>query len=236
MLTMASFLVPRRASAADALDVLQSIDRSLTDKQLELSAPVRNAQQRAKSRLSELGSAASSEIDRLDRCVPGAGGQGGVGSGGGCTLSLNAKVPEWSRVSAAAPGSYVVLFFFPEAGFDAGNADEAAEFQRLSAEFAKLDAVVVGCSALTEAQLRSRLPKAVSFPLLPDASAALSKAFGARSLVGTARQTFIVDPSGRLRWQETNIEFGIGEFNVANHPKRVLREMFRVHNQDGWVV
>ena len=40
MLTMASFLVPRRASAADALDVLQSIDRSLTDKQLELSAPV----------------------------------------------------------------------------------------------------------------------------------------------------------------------------------------------------
>ena len=39
-----------------------------------------------------------------------------------------------------------------------------------------------------------------------------------------------------LRWQETNIEFGIGEFNVENHPKRVLRELFQVHNADGWSV
>ena len=39
-----------------------------------------------------------------------------------------------------------------------------------------------------------------------------------------------------LRWQETNIEFGFGEFNVENHPKRVLRKLFQVHNADGWSV
>ena len=39
-----------------------------------------------------------------------------------------------------------------------------------------------------------------------------------------------------LRWQETNIEFGIGEFSIENHPQRVLRELYQVHNADGWSV
>ena len=55
-------------------------------------------------------------------------------------------------------------------------------------------------------------------------------------LGGTARQTFLIDPSGSLRWAETNIEFGGGNFNVENHPQRVLRELFQVHNSDGWAI
>ena len=38
------------------------------------------------------------------------------------------------------------------------------------------------------------------------------------------------------RWQEVNIEFGIGEFNVENHPRRVLRNFERERGQDGWQV
>ena len=53
---------------------------------------------------------------------------------------------------------------------------------------------------------------------------------------GTARQTFVIDPLGVLRWQETSIELGIGEFSVERHPARVLRELFQIHNADGWSV
>ena len=60
---------------------------------------------------------------------------------------------------------------------------------------------------------------------------------GARSPVaGTARQTFVLGPDGTLRWQEQNIEFGIGEFSVERHAARVLRELFQIHNADGWSV
>ena len=38
------------------------------------------------------------------------------------------------------------------------------------------------------------------------------------------------------RWQEVNIEFGIGEFNVENHPRRVLRNFERERGQDGFQI
>ena len=46
----------------------------------------------------------------------------------------------------------------------------------------------------------------------------------------------ILQPYIPRRWQEVNIEFGIGEFNVENHPRRVLRNFERERGQDGWQV
>ena len=46
----------------------------------------------------------------------------------------------------------------------------------------------------------------------------------------------ILEPYIPRRWQEVNIEFGIGEFNVENHPRRVLRNFERERGQDGWQV
>ena len=46
----------------------------------------------------------------------------------------------------------------------------------------------------------------------------------------------ILQPYIPRRWQEVNIEFGIGEFNVENHPRRVLRNFERERSQDGWQV
>lgn len=149
------------------------------------------------------------------------------------------------RAIACAARS-VVLWFYPEGDmFNGNNLAEASGFQKLLDEYTKLDAVVIACSTQTAAQQRSGLMRRVqdrtsvriTYPFLSDAQEKVSAPFGAKSpLGGTSRQTFIIDPSGTLRWQETNIEFGIGEFNPENHPKRVLRELFQVHNTDGWSV
>ena len=76
-----------------------------------------------------------------------------------------------------------MLWFFPENGFASANAAEAQQFQRLLAEFSKLDAIVVGCSGQQPAAQRSKLidPQGLSFPMLVDADDALSTAYGARS-------------------------------------------------------
>ena len=138
-------------------------------------------------------------------------------------------------------GKWVVLWFYPESGlFGGGNEAEAVQFERMLGQFAALDAVVIGCSTQSAAVQRRSLiaPRKLTYPFLSDAGRSVAEAYGAADdfSTGTKRQTFIIDPAGRLRWQEVNIEFGIGEFNVENHPRRVLRNLERERGLDGWQV
>ena len=46
----------------------------------------------------------------------------------------------------------------------------------------------------------------------------------------------MIDPTGMVRWAERNVEFGVGNFNLDNHAERVRKELYRIHNADGWTV
>ena len=120
------------------------------------------------------------------------------------------------------------------------NAVKAERLVDVDYRFAALDAIVVGCSTQAVAEQKRTLvvPRGLSYPFLSDVKGELADAFGASSDVGvrTLRQTFVIDPAGLLRWQEVNIDFGIGEFSIENHPRRVLREFSKVRNSDGWAV
>jgi len=184
-----------------------------------------------------------------------------VGTGGGCELVVGEAVPKVGELKChncegvlgagaserlvslsdlTSGGKYLVLWFFPEAPGSSGNGAEAVQFERLLADFAALDAVVVGCSSQSVAEQKRTLvaPRGLSYPFISDVGSRLADAFGASSDVGvgTLRQTFVIDPNGALRWQEVNIDFGIGEFSIENHPRRVLREFASVRNRDGWSV
>jgi len=143
--------------------------------------------------------------------------------------------------SLTAAGKYVVLCFVPENSMR--NGAELTQFEKRRREFDELDAVVVGCSSSSDAWVALLAPPpggdparaSLSFPLL--ASSELVQAYGARTPIGgTARQTFIIDPTGQVRYIERNIELGVGEFSLENHAKLTLRALYQVHNTDGWSI
>lgn len=174
----------------------------------------------------------------------------------GDELRTNDNAPGWANALSCAnagerqrvalkdfarEGKYVVLWFHPEEGglgvADGRNVVEAKGFEALRDEFAMLDAVVVGCSSMpAEATARLCATAGLTSPMLRDPGLEVAGAWGARTALGaTARQTFIIDVAGRVRWIERNVE-GIGAFSVENHAARVQRELFQVHNADGWAV
>ena len=85
---------PLPAVAASPLDTVaskyQEFDRDITEGQLKLSKPIRDANQQAKASLQKSLDAASSKFDKLDRCVPGK---------GGCELDVGRSVPAWEGIA-----------------------------------------------------------------------------------------------------------------------------------------
>ena len=85
---------PLPAVAASPLESVaskyQDFDRGLTEGQLKLSKPVRDAQQQAKASLQESLDAAAAKFDKIDRCVPGK---------GGCELDVGKSVPSWEGIA-----------------------------------------------------------------------------------------------------------------------------------------
>jgi len=110
-------------------------------------------------------------------------------------------------------GQWVVLYFYPKDDTP-GCTVEACEFTEGVRGFAKLDAVVLGCSADSPESHRKFIAKyGLKITLLSDPEHEAMKAYGAwgekvlygRKMIGVIRSTVIVDPKG----------------NVAHHWKKV---------------
>jgi peroxiredoxin Q/BCP len=122
-------------------------------------------------------------------------------------------------------GRWVVLYFYPRAG-TAGCSIEARRFEAALPEFERLSAAVIGVSTDTEARQASfRDTCGLSFPLVPDGDRTLSRAYGVIGGLGgllgaAARETFLIDPEGRLahHWRRVN---------PLTHAADVLRELTR---------
>lgn len=122
-------------------------------------------------------------------------------------------------------GRWVVLYFYPRAG-TAGCSIEARRFEAALPEFERLSAAVIGVSTDTEARQASfRDTCGLSFPLVPDGDRTLSRAYGVIGGLGgllgaAARETFLIDPEGKLahHWRRVN---------PPTHAADVLRELTR---------
>src|SRR5882672_10964694 len=99
-------------------------------------------------------------------------------------------------------GKWVVLYFYPK-DFTSGCTLEAHNFQRDLAKYAQTNAVILGVSVDTAESHKSFCAKeGLNFKLLSDPDATTSAAYGSvMEYKGTklsARNTFIIDPAGKI--------------------------------------
>ena len=126
-------------------------------------------------------------------------------------LPLNQPAPDFRAVSddgqeialSDLRGQWVVLYFYPKAN-SYGCSIEAKQFEHSLPEFERLGAKVIGISTDGEkGQAAFREKCDLSYPLLPDTSKTICKAYGVlgglTGLIGVSgRASFVIDPKGVL--------------------------------------
>lgn len=137
----------------------------------------------------------------------------------------NSQGGQTSMADLVKTGKWTVLYFYPGA-FTNGCTLEARGFQRDIDEFRSLNTQVVGVS-VDEVQKNASfcMKEKLDFYVLSDANGAVSKSYGsAVSIPGfgtfSNRQTYLVDPSGNLRWVFTDVED-----RVTKHSAEVLAKL-----------
>ncbi|CAJ1946804.1 unnamed protein product [Cylindrotheca closterium] len=127
--------------------------------------------------------------------------------------------------SLVASDKWTVLYFYPGA-FTSGCTLEARGFQRDLEQFRALNAQIVGVSVdPVEKNAQFCSEEKLDFYMLSDKGGKVSKAYGsALSVPGfgtfSNRQTYIIDPNGRLRWIFTDVES-----KIARHSTEVLEKL-----------
>jgi peroxiredoxin Q/BCP len=127
-------------------------------------------------------------------------------------LSLKNQADQDVRLSAL-DGQWIVLYFYPRDNTP-GCTVEACEFTAGVAEFAALDAVVLGCSPDTTRKHRNFIEKFdLKIALLSDPDHKVMEEYGAwgekkmygRTFLGVKRSTVIIDPSGKVAHHWRNV-------------------------------
>jgi thioredoxin-dependent peroxiredoxin len=103
-------------------------------------------------------------------------------------------------------GKHVLLYFYPKASTP-GCTIEAIEFRDEKRQFAKLNTIILGCSAdSVEAQAKFKAKQKLNFPLLSDPDFQIIEAYGARrmkrflgkSFLGIVRSSVLIGPDGKI--------------------------------------
>ncbi|WP_144511758.1 thioredoxin-dependent thiol peroxidase [Bacillus sp. FJAT-22090] len=116
---------------------------------------------------------------------------------------------------------YVVLYFYPKDSTP-GCTTEACDFRDTHAEFAKLNAVILGVSADDDKAHTKFIAKhALPFSLLVDDTHEVSEAYGVWKLknmfgkeyMGIERSTFLIDPTGTVvkEWRKVKVNGHVEE-------------------------
>jgi len=111
-------------------------------------------------------------------------------------------------------GQWVVLYFYPKDDTP-GCTKEACNFRDQKGRLEELGGVVLGISADdTQSHAEFHSKYRLNFPLLADPSTAVIKAYGAwgkkqsfaKEYEGILRQTFLIDPKGKIAkvWEKVN--------------------------------
>ena len=132
------------------------------------------------------------------------------------TFALKTNTGETVSLGDFRDTRNVVLYFYPK-DETPGCTREACSFRNLEVAFAKLDTVILGVSLdATDSHAAFALNHKLTFPLLSDTDAAVSKRYGVyrekvlygRSHWGIERTTFAVDKRGILRkiWRRVKVD------------------------------
>jgi peroxiredoxin Q/BCP len=119
-------------------------------------------------------------------------------------------------------GKWVVLYFYPK-DFTSGCTMEAHNFQRDLAQFAPLNAVVLGVSVDTaESHKQFCAKEGLNFKLLADPDGKVSTDYGSTMDYNgqklSARNTFIINPKGEIARVFTGVK-------PAGHSEEVLKAL-----------
>jgi peroxiredoxin Q/BCP len=119
-------------------------------------------------------------------------------------------------------GRWVVLYFYPK-DFTSGCTVEAHNFQRDLEKYQKANALIVGVSLDSVTSHKDFCAKeGLNFKLLADTEGAVSKAYGSLTTYNdktySARNTFLIDPSGVVRKVYVKV-------NPATHSEDVLKDL-----------
>jgi thioredoxin-dependent peroxiredoxin len=119
-------------------------------------------------------------------------------------------------------GKWVVLYFYPK-DFTAGCTIEAHNFQRDIDKYTQKNAVIVGVSADTVDSHKGFCAKeGLNFKVLSDTNHEVSQKYGSimemNNMTLSARNTFLVDPSGVIRKVYIKV-------NPTDHSTQVLADL-----------
>ncbi|HEX8139866.1 MAG TPA: peroxiredoxin [Pyrinomonadaceae bacterium] len=125
-------------------------------------------------------------------------------------------------------GKWVVLYFYPK-DFTSGCTLEAHNFQRDLAKYEQAGAVILGVSVDTAESHKSFCAKeGLSFKLLSDPEAKISAEYGSLMEYNgaklSARNTFIIDPKGKIVQVFTKVK-------PAGHSEEVLAALASLQKQ-----
>ena len=113
----------------------------------------------------------------------------------------------------------VVLFFYP-AALSPGCTKESCHFRDLSAEFAQLDAQLVGVSMDSpERQAQFALKHGLNYPLLADVDGVVARLYGVKrslSFLKVKRATFVINRDRRI------LDVITSEVSMNAHADRAL--------------
>ncbi|MDO5492720.1 MAG: thioredoxin-dependent thiol peroxidase [Nesterenkonia sp.] len=111
-------------------------------------------------------------------------------------------------------GSHVIVYFYPKAATP-GCTTEACDFRDSLSSLQSSGYGVLGVSPDEPAAIRDfAAAEELTFPLLSDPEHAAARAYGSfgekmirdRTVEGTLRSTFVVDPDGRLSYVEYDVD------------------------------
>lgn len=116
-------------------------------------------------------------------------------------------------------GQWVVLYFYPK-DFTSGCTIQAHNFQRDLKSYEKIGAVIIGISVdSAESHKEFCAKEGLNFRLLADTEAKTSEAYGSvmdyKGSKLSARNTFIIDPAGKIARVFPNVK-------VQKHSEEVL--------------
>lgn len=153
-----------------------------------------------------------------------------AGGAHAATPEAGAQAPEFSLPDqSGAPhalkdyyGKWVVLYFYPKDGTP-GCTTEACEFRDDIFAFRELGAVILGVSVDPESSHKEFAEKHhLPFTLLADSATKVTRLYGLESnffgMKLARRDTFIVDPTGRIARHYANV-------TAAGHSRAVLADL-----------
>jgi peroxiredoxin Q/BCP len=140
---------------------------------------------------------------------------------------LQDQTGEW-RSLADYRGKWVVLYFYPKDGTP-GCTTQACEIRDDIFAFRRANAAVLGVSVdAVDSKKGFAEENNLPFPVLSDSTAATTKAYGALTSYPqyklyniSRRDTFIIDPQGRIARRYENV-------NAEGHSKMVLAELVKL--------